>query len=167
MEILIIGCGLDIRDFCLFRVYSGKDGKPAEYSKDNIPLKPKHFLPISLNGYDENDFMMIMGYPGSTNRYESSFATQTSYDYTNPAIVKIRDKKLNIMSEYMKNDDRVRIMYASKYASIANYWKYFIGQNRGIKNLKVVQKKKEQEAKYLAWANTSRKRNVCKCFKFS
>ncbi len=141
-------------DFCLFRVYSGKDGKPAEYSKDNIPLKPKHFLPISLNGYDENDFMMIMGYPGSTNRYESSFATQTSYDYTNPAIVKIRDKKLNIMSEYMKNDDRVRIMYASKYASIANYWKYFIGQNRGIKNLKVVQKKKEQEAKYLAWANT-------------
>ncbi len=139
-------------DFSMFRVYSGPDGKPAEYSKDNIPLKPKHYLPVSLDGYKPGDFAMIMGYPGSTDRYLSSWGVDLAINTTNPAVVKIRQEKLDIMNEEMANSDAVRIQYATKYARISNYWKYYIGQTKGLKRLDVIDKKREIEQAFRFWA---------------
>jgi hypothetical protein len=138
-------------DFSMFRVYSGPDGKPAEYSKENIPLVPKHYLPISIGGYEEGDFAMILGYPGSTDRYLSSWGVQMAIDISNPAIVKIRQEKLDIMDAEMQSSDAVRIQYASKYARISNYWKYFIGQTKGLKRLDVYDKKVAIENDFRQW----------------
>ncbi len=148
-------------DFSIFRVYSGPDGKPAEYSKDNIPLKPKHYLPVSLDGYQENDFSMIMGYPGSTDRYLSSFGVELAINTTNPAVVKIRQEKLDIIRAETSKSDDVRIKYASKDARISNYWKYFIGQTKGLKRLKVIDKKRDIEDQFRSWisADAARKTN--------
>jgi hypothetical protein len=145
-------------DFALFRVYSGPDGKPAEYSEENIPLKPKYHFPISTAGYEKEDFAFIMGYSGSTDRYLPSAGIQMALEITNPSIVKIRDKKLKIMRADMDMDDNVRIQYASKYAQTANYWKYFIGQSKGLKRNQVYRKKQNLESKFEAWvmANTLR-----------
>ena len=140
-------------DFSIFRVYAGADGKPADYSKNNQPLKPKHFLPISIKGVEQNDFAMIMGYPGRTNRYMTSWGVKMGIEKTDPAIVKIRDKKLSIMREYMNVNSSVRIQYSSKYASIANYWKYYIGQMRALKRMKVAEKKEKTEADFANWVN--------------
>lgn len=140
-------------DFSVFRVYTSPDGKPAPYNKNNIPLKPKKFLPISLAGVKEGDFAMIMGYPGRTNRYMSSFGVNMAYSFVNPAIIKIREKKLTIMAKDMANSDAVRIQYASKYATIANYYKYYIGQNKGILRLKVIERKREMEDDFETWVN--------------
>ena len=138
-------------DFSMFRVYSDPDGNPAEYSKDNIPLKPKHHLPISLDGYQEGDFSMILGYPGSTDRYLSSYGVQLAINTTNPSIVKIREEKLDIMLAEMDTSDAVRIKYASKYARISNYWKYYIGQTKGLKRLNVYDKKVAIENGFRNW----------------
>lgn len=140
-------------DFSIFRIYAGADGKPADYSKGNIPLKPKHHLPVSLNGYEKGDFAMIMGYPGSTDRYLTSFGVNLAIEISNPAIVKIREKKLGIMREDMDANREVSIKYASKYAGISNYWKYFIGQTRGLKRLKVYEDKQKIEADFTNWVN--------------
>src|SRR6056297_1602459 len=113
-------------DFAMFRVYTGPDGKPADYSPENIPLTPKHFLPVSIAGLEAGDFTMTAGYPGSTDRYLTSFGIQQALELKNPTIVEIRDAKLAALRQDMKNEDAVRLMYASKYAQIANYWKYFI-----------------------------------------
>lgn len=145
-------------DFSLFRVYSGPDGKPAKYSPENIPLKPKHHLPISLDGVQENDFAMVFGYPGSTNRYLTSFGVDLAIEETNPARVKIRGKKLEIMKEGMDADPAVRLGYASKYAGVSNYWKYFIGQTNGLKNLDVYGKKVSIEKELSAWINAKKSR---------
>lgn len=145
-------------DFSLFRVYSGPDGKPAKYSAENIPLKPKHHLPVSLDGVQENDFAMIFGYPGSTNRYLTSFGVDLAIEETNPARVKIRGKKLEIMKEGMDADPAVRLGYASKYAGVSNYWKYFIGQTNGLKNLDVYGKKVAIEKELSAWINSKKSR---------
>lgn len=145
-------------DFSLFRVYSGPDGKPSEYALENIPLKPKHHLPISLDGVQENDFAMVLGYPGSTNRYLTSFGVNLAMEETNPARVKIRAKKLEIMKEYMDADPEVRLAYASKYARISNYWKYFIGQTKGLKNLDVYRKKEAIEQELTKWIETKKSR---------
>ncbi len=142
-------------DFSLFRVYMSPDGKPAPYSPDNVPYKPKHFLPISISGYEEGDFSMILGYPGSTDRYLTSYGIQMAIDQTNPTIVDIRENKLNIMKKYMEADSATRLKYASKYARTANYWKYFIGQTKGLKRLKVYDKKKEIETEFITWANAN------------
>jgi hypothetical protein len=107
-------------DFSVFRVYSGKDNKPADYSEDNVPYQPKHFLPISIKGIDEGDFAMTLGYPGSTDRYLSSYAIEQAYKHDNPAIVKILGERLRIMHEDMMADDAVRIGLASSYASLSN-----------------------------------------------
>ncbi len=147
-------------DFCFFRVYMGPDGKPAEYSEKNVPYKPKHHLPISLKGVSEGDFAMIWGYPGRTNRYLSSYGVDLALEQTNPGIIDIRRKKLDIMDEDMKADPKVRIQYASKYASTANYWKYFIGQNNGLKNLNVIGKKKALETQFDKWANEDAERKA-------
>lgn len=145
-------------DFALLRVYMGPDGQPAEYSPENIPLKPRYHLPVSLQGVQENDFAMIMGYPGSTNRYMTSFGVNLALTQTNPARVKIRDRRLNIMKNAMDADEDIRIKYASKHASVSNYWKYFIGQSEGLKNLSVVAQKKEIEDAFMNWTRSDAQR---------
>lgn len=138
-------------DFAMFRVYTAPDGTPAEYSEENVPLTPKHHFPISLDGVQDGDYSMVMGFPGSTNRYLTSYGIQEALDQTNPTIVKIRDRKLSIMREHMDAKEKVRIQYASKYARTANYWKYFIGQSKGLKSMRVYDKKKAIEDDFEKW----------------
>jgi hypothetical protein len=145
-------------DFSMFRVYTGPDGKPAEYSPDNIPLKPKHFLPVSIAGVEKGDFTMTFGYPGSTDRYLTSFGVEQAINKKNPTIVEIRDAKLAVMREDMKADDAIRLMYASKYASTANYWKYFIGQTEQLKALDVKTDKEMLEKQFQEWADANAER---------
>jgi hypothetical protein len=145
-------------DFSLLRVYAGADNKPAEFSPSNQPYKPKKFLPISLDGLKEDDFTMVMGYPGRTDRYLTSYGVQMALDISNPAVVKIRDKKLKLMKEDMDVSKEVRIKYAATYAQTANYWKYFIGQSEQLKNNGVVEKKKDLETKFQTWASQSPER---------
>lgn len=140
-------------DFAVFRVYSGPDGKPADYSEDNIPMKPKHFLPISIAGLEEGDFAMTFGFPGSTDRYLTSFGVEQAIAKKNPAIVEIRDAKLEVLRADMKNSDAVRLQYATKFAQIANYWKYFIGQTEQLIQNDVVGTKKRLEADFQKWAD--------------
>ncbi len=142
-------------DFSMFRVYTGEDGKPAEYSAENMPLKPKHYLPISVSGVKEGDFSMILGNPGRTQRYLSSFGVNLAVNQSNMTIVKIREEKLRIMKEGMDADEAVRLQYASKYAGTANYWKYFIGQTKGLKKLKVKENKEAEEAAFTEWLNNN------------
>ena len=145
-------------DFAMFRVYSGPDGKPADYSEDNIPYQPRHFLPVSLKGIEESDFAMVMGYPGGTNRYKTSYGVDYTMKVTNPVRVEVREKKLDILGDYMKTSQKARIQYASKYARSSNYYKYSIGQNRGLDNLNVISKKKALEDEFTRWVNSSNER---------
>lgn len=145
-------------DFSIFRIYTAPDGSPAEYSKENIPLKSKHFLPISLKGVKKNDFSMIWGYPGSTDRYLTSYGVDMAINQSNPTVVAIRDKKLEILKEDMNADPAVKIQYSAKYAQCANYWKYFIGETKGLKSLKVYDQKKEIENDVQKWINADANR---------
>ena len=145
-------------DFSIFRIYTGPDGKPATYSEDNIPYSPKHFFPISLNGVNENDFSMVMGFPGSTDRYMTSYTIKDKLDIEYPARIKLRGKKLDIMNEYMNMNKKVNIQYASKYARVSNYWKYFIGQSKGLTRLKIYDKKKTYEEELQRWIDSDIKR---------
>jgi hypothetical protein len=145
-------------DFSIFRVYTGPDGKPADYAKENIPLKSKYYLPISIAGVERGDFAMILGYPGGTQRYLSSWGVELAINESNPTVVKIRDKKLKIMRQQMDANETVRIQYASKYARTSNYWKYYIGQTKGLKRLKVYDKKKDQERRFNDWVNADNAR---------
>ncbi len=138
-------------DFSMLRVYAGPDGEPADYSKDNIPMKPKHYLPVSLKGVKKNDFAMVWGYPGTTDRFLTSYGVNLAVEESNPTVVQVRTAKLNIMKEAMSADPKVKLQYASKYASSANYWKYFIGQTQQLKRNKVWEKKKELEDAFSAW----------------
>ncbi len=119
-------------DFSLFRVYADKNNRPAEYSKDNVPYTPKHFFPVSAKGIKENDFTMVMGYPGRTTEYLPSYAVeQIAYDL-NPARIEVRDAALKVQDGFMRKDQAIKIQYASKYASIANAWKKWIGERKGL-----------------------------------
>lgn len=138
-------------DFSIFRVYAATDGSPSDYSEDNVPLKPKHHLPISLKGMEKDDFAMIWGYPGGTDRYMTSYGVQFSLDKYNPAMIDLLGKRLEIMKSEMDTNRDVDIKYASTYAGLANYWKYLIGQSKGVKNLDVVEKKKNIENVFSAW----------------
>jgi hypothetical protein len=138
-------------DFSMFRVYAGADNKPADFSADNKPFKPRHHLPVSLNGVSEGDFAMIMGYPGSTDRYLTSYGVQHAVNADQPARVKIRRKKLDLMKEDMDKSVAIRIQYASKYAQVANYWKYFLGQSQQLTKNKVFDKKKAEEDAFEKW----------------
>jgi hypothetical protein len=140
-------------DFSLFRVYTDADGKPAKYDENNIPLKPKHYLPVSIAGVEKGDFSMILGNPGSTQRYLSSFGVDLAVNESNMTIVKIREEKLRIMKEGMEADPGVRLQYSSKYARTANYWKYFIGQTKGLKKLKVADRKRQEETDFTNWVD--------------
>ncbi len=144
----------------MFRVYTAPDGSPTDYAKENIPMKSKHFLPVNIAGVEKGDFAMIMGNPGSTQRYLSSYGVDLAVNQTNMTRVKIRAEKLRIMKEGMDADDSVRLQYASKYAGVANYWKYFIGQTRGLKRLKVKDKKLQEEAEFMNWVNKSADRKA-------
>jgi len=147
-------------DFALFRVYTGPDGKPADYAKENIPLKPKHFLPVSLKGVKEDDFAMIFGYPGRTERYLTSYGIEYNLEMMYPIRIDIRRKKLDIMEEAMLKSDKVRIQYASKHARVANFWKNFIGMSQALKKHKVADKKRELEREFIAWVNKDKKRKT-------
>ena len=139
-------------DFSVFRAYMSKDGQPAKYSVENIPLKPKHFLPVSLKGIKDGDYAMIYGYPGSTNRYETSFGVKQKIDISNPTLVSLRDMRLKYMFEEMKNDPAVKLKLAADYASIANYWKFFDGETKQLLKYNVYDQKIAQEEKFLKWA---------------
>lgn len=140
-------------DFSIFRVYMSKDGKPANYSQENIPLKPKYAIPVSLKGYKDGDYAMIYGYPGSTNRYESSFGVKQKIDINNPSLVELRDMRLKYMFAEMKKDPAVKLQLASSYAGIANYWKFFDGETKQLLKYDVYGQKKAAEAKFQQWAN--------------
>ncbi|WP_018477899.1 S46 family peptidase [Pontibacter roseus] len=140
-------------DFSLFRIYAGADNKPADYSPNNKPYQPKHHLPISLSGVNEGDFTMVFGFPGRTNEYLTSHAIQEIQEVSNPAKIKIRDTKLNILNEDMKASDAVRIQYAAKHASVANAWKKWIGESRGLRKANTIARKQELEKQFNQWAS--------------
>ncbi len=135
-------------DFSLFRIYADANNRPAAYSKDNVPYTPKHHLPISLDGVEEGDFTLVFGFPGSTNEYLPAVAVDQIVNVLNPAKIEVRENALKIIDSYMRTDPAVKIKYASKYASTANYWKKWIGENQGLKKSNAVQKKKELESEF-------------------
>ena len=139
-------------DFSIFRVYATKDGKPAEYSKDNQPLKPKYFLPVSIKGIKDNDFAMIYGYPGGTNRYETSYGIKLKNEIENPSLVNLRDLRLKLMHEKMIKDPAVKLKLASNYASVANYWKFFDGETKQLIKFHTLDQKQAYENIFTAWA---------------
>jgi len=141
-------------DFSIFRVYASKDGKPSEYNKENIPLKPKHFLPVSIKGIKDGDYSMIYGYPGGTNRYETSNGIKLKNDIENPALVALRDMRLKFMHEQMIKDPAVKLKLASDYAGIANYWKFFDGETKQLIKFNTYGQKQDFENKFTAWAIT-------------
>ncbi len=145
-------------DFSLFRVYADKDGNPAEYSKDNIPLKPKYHLTISLNGFKENDFAMILGYPGRTNRWMPSAGISQNVEYAYPAWVEGSKTGMDVLKKYMDKDQAVNLEYASKYAGIANYWKNRQGMIDALKFHKTAASKAKDEKKFTKWANKKQNR---------
>ncbi len=142
-------------DFSMFRVYTAPDGTPATYAEENIPLESKHYLPINIAGVEKDDFAMIMGYPGGTDRFLSSFGVDLAINTNNPTVVMIREEKLATFRVGMDADEAVRLQYATKHAHTANYWKYFIGQTKGLKRLKVKEKKQQEEAEFQSWLNNN------------
>jgi len=135
-------------DFSLFRVYADKNNRPAEYSKDNVPYRPKHFFPISLKGVKAGDFTMVFGYPGRTQEYLPAVAVEQIVNVLNPAKIGIRDVVLKTQDAFMRTNPEIKIKYASKYASVANYWKKWIGETQGLKKSGAVALKRKQEEKF-------------------
>ena len=140
-------------DFCMMRIYTGPDGEPAPYNTSNVPLKPKHHLPVSAKGVQDGDFAMIMGFPGTTDRFLTSFGLKETMDVTNDIRYKVRTEKLRIMKEGMDAAAATRIQYASKYAQCANYWKYSHEQNIALENLNTMGEKERIEREFTAWVN--------------
>ncbi len=139
-------------DFSIFRVYGSKDGKPADFSNDNVPLKPKHFLPVSIKGIKDGDYAMIYGYPGGTNRYETSYGIKLKNEIENPSLVGLRDMRLKNMHEQMIKDPAVKLKLASNYAGVANYWKFFEGETKQLVKFKTFDQKQAYENKFSSWA---------------
>ena len=137
-------------DFSMFRIYADKNNKPAEYSKDNIPYKPKYFLPVSIKDKQENDFTFVFGFPGRTTEYLPAIAVEKIMNETDPAMISVREVALKTLDEKMRTDAETRIKYASKYASVANYWKKWIGEVEGLKKSDAVSKKKNYEQNLIA-----------------
>ena len=140
-------------DFSMFRVYADANGNPAEYSKDNVPLQPKHFLPVSIKGVEENDFAMILGYPGRTNRWMPAGGIEQNVKFAYPAWVEGAKTGMDVMKRYMDKDETVKLEYASKYASTANYWKNRQGMIDALTKAGTAKTKEKEEAKFNAWAN--------------
>ena len=139
-------------DFSVFRVYATKEGKPADFSKENVPLKPKYSLPVSIKGIKDGDFAMIYGYPGSTNRYETSYGIKLKTDIENPSLVNLRDVRLKLMHQQMIKDPAVKLKLASNYAGVANYWKFFDGETKQLKKFNTYQQKQAYEQTFINWA---------------
>lgn len=144
-------------DFMLFRIYADQNNRPAEYAESNVPYTPKHYLPISLSGVEEGDFTMVFGYPGRTQEYLPSFAVEQIVNDLNPAKIEIRDKALKVTDSYMRQDQAIKIQYASKFASTANYWKKWIGESQGLKKSNAVAVKKSFEQEFLKRAKDQNK----------
>ncbi|WP_321287349.1 S46 family peptidase [uncultured Sunxiuqinia sp.] len=138
-------------DFAIFRVYADENNEPAAYSESNVPYQPRKWLPISLDGVKPNDFMMLMGYPGTTQEYLPSQAVEMLIHQSNPDRITIRTARLNIFSKHMRADPETRIQYASKFAKSSNSWKRWEGEIRGLNRLSAVEKKREFEAEFEAW----------------
>ncbi len=139
-------------DFSVFRVYMTPDGKPSEYKAENIPYSPKSFLPVSIKGINDGDYAMIFGYPGGTNRYETSFGVKLKIDIENPFTVSLRDMRLKAMMTEMLKDPATKIQLASSYAGIANYWKFFDGETKQLVKHNVFAQKEKDEAAFVTWA---------------
>ena len=139
-------------DFSLFRIYTAPDGTPNSYAEGNVPLQPKHHLPVSIKGVDNGDYAMVMGFPGTTNHFVTSYGLEEVMDITNKLRYEIRTVKINVLREQMASSQEIKIKYASKYASCSNYWKYSNEQNKALKNLNTMGIKKETEKIYRAWA---------------
>lgn len=146
-------------DFSMFRIYTAPDGKPAEYAKENIPLKPKHYLPVSVKGVQDGDFAMIMGFPGSTDRFATSFSLKNTME-GNDIRYKVRTVKLDIMKAEMEKDPKTRIQYASKHASCANYWKYSFEQNKALGQLNTMGNKQAIEREFKEWVDADANRKA-------
>jgi len=147
-------------DFSIFRVYADADGKPAAYSPDNKPYKPAHHLPVSIKGIKTGDFAMTLGYPGSTDRYQTSWGIEERMNITNHARIKVRGIKQDIWHEDMMASEKIRIQYASKFSGSSNYWKNSIGMNRGLEKLDVVAKKQKLESEFADWISKSDERKA-------
>ncbi len=147
-------------DFSMFRVYTAPDGKPAKFAKENIALKPKYSLPVNIKGVKKDDYAMIWGYPGSTYRYMTSYGVQSALEQANPAIINVGNAILPIIKKDMDADAGVKIKYASTYAELANVWKNKIGESRGLKRLKIFDKKKALEDELQTWINADASRKA-------
>jgi len=139
-------------DFSVFRVYAGRDNRPAEYSKDNVPYHPVRYATVSTQGYVPGSYCMTFGYPGSTDRYLSSYGIDNTMRTTNALRIQVREIKLGILREAMNSSDALRIMYASKYAQCSNYYKFSIGQNKALEDLGVIAEKQVLEKEVTDWA---------------
>ena len=137
-------------DFSIFRIYAGKDNKPAEYSPDNVPFKPRHYLPVSLDGVSEDDFTLVFGFPGSTDEYLTASGVDLRVNKLNPVRIKVRDESLDVLGEVMRKDPAQRLKYASKQSSIANGWKKWIGEIQGVQKSNAIEKKKAFEKEFMA-----------------
>lgn len=136
-------------DFSMFRIYADKDNKPTDYKTDNVPYKPQYSFPISLKGVEEGDFTMVYGFPGRTQEYLTSYAVDLLMNQQDPLRVQLREKRLDIMEEDMKKNDTIRLMYTSRFASVANYHKKWKGEMEGLKKTDAVNKKRKSEAEFL------------------
>jgi hypothetical protein len=136
-------------DFSMFRIYANKDNKPAEFNADNVPYQPNYSFPISLKGVEKGDFTMVYGFPGRTQEYLTSYAVDLLMNQQDPIRVKLREKRLDIMEEDMKKNDTIRLMYANRYAGVANAYKKWSGEMQGLKKTDAVTKKKKSESDFL------------------
>ncbi len=145
-------------DFSVFRIYADDENKPAEYNEDNVPYQPKKSLKISLEGAKKDDFTFVFGYPGSTEQYLPSFAIENKIEEVNPIRIDMRTERLDIMDRYMQKDKKTRIQYAAKYAGTSNGWKKWQGENRGIKRMDAIKRKKHLEKHFTEWASMDSER---------
>ncbi len=144
-------------DFSLYRIYSGKDGKPAAYSKDNVPMKPKQYFPVSIKGVQENDFTLVFGYPGTTKQFLISDGVNAVANIQNPIAIQARTIRLDAMKKQMNLDPRIRLMYSAKANGISNGWKKWQGESKGIRECDVIGKKQAQEKEFQQWVNADPK----------
>ena len=145
-------------DFSLYRIYTGKDGKPAAYSKDNIPMKPKQYFPVSIKGVQENDFTLVFGYPGTTKQFLISDGVNAVANIQNPIAIQARTIRLDAMKKQMNLDPRIRLMYSAKANGISNGWKKWQGESKGIRECDVIGKKQAQEAEFQKWVDADNTR---------
>ncbi len=147
-------------DFSLFRIYAGKDNKPAVYSKDNVPYKPPYYFPVSLKGVKEGDFTMVFGYPGTTYEYVPSYHIDMIKNYINPKMIEIRTVEIEIMESAMASDPLIRIQYSAKKSGLANSWKRWQGEILGLERMNVIKSKQDYEERFTSWVNQDELRKL-------